>query len=259
MSGPAQILYCGDGIAGLRALEPGSVDLVITDPPWGATRAKWDRPLKWSAWWEAIDRALKPNGIAAVFSSLRLALTIVPLATRRFAYDLVWSKNKASGHLNATRAPLRAHETILIFGDSARGGSAYVPQFTYGHAPMHAATRRSKSELYGRETVTKTKAGTTDRLATSVLPFDVVDNDADIRIHPTQKPIPLLRWLVRAYSMPGDLIADPTCGAGGVLHACRTERRAGVAWEIDPVIADRAQRWLDGRDLPLFERSAEGA
>lgn len=249
----------GDGVAGALALERGAASLVVTDPPWGATRAKWDRPLDWGAWWSAIDHALAARGVAAVFASMRLALEIVPRAPRRFAYDLVWAKNKASGHLNARRAPLRAHETILVFGDSARGASAYTPQRTHGHAPMHAATRRSKSELYGRETVTRTNAGTTERLSTSVLRFDVVDNDADIRIHPTQKPVELLRWLVRAYSRPGELVIDLTCGSGAVVHAARAEGRAAIGWEADPTIADRAQRWLDGRDLPLFERAAEGA
>lgn len=246
----------GDGIAGLLALPRGSVSLVITDPPWGATRAPWDRPLDWRAWWAAIDHALAPGGVAAVFASMRLALAIAPIAPRRFAYDLVWRKNKASGYLNARRAPLRAHESILIFGDSARGECAYEPQFTDGHAPMHAATRRSKSQLYGRETVTVTNAGTTRRYATSVLDVDVVDNNSDIRIHPTQKPVALLRWLVRAYSRPGQLVADPTCGSGAAIHAARTERRDGIGWEADATIADRAQRWLDGRDLPLFAGGA---
>lgn len=249
----------GDGIAGLRCLRAGSASLVVTDPPWGATRASWDRPLEWSDWWAAIDHALAPRGVVCVFSSLKLALEIAPLAPRRFAYDLIWSKNKASGHLNAARAPLRAHETILVFGDAARGPSTYQPQFTHGHEPMHAATRRSKSVLYGRQTVTRTQAGTTSRYATSLLRFDVVDNDSDIRIHPTQKPVALLRWLVRAYSRVGELVVDPTCGSGALVHAARAEGRAAIGWEIDPIACDRAQRWLDGRDLPLFGRAADGA
>lgn len=245
-------LECGDGIAGMLALPRASVSLVCADPPWGATRARWDKPLPWRDWWAAIDHVLAPNGIALVFASMRLAIEIAPLAPRRFAYDLVWRKNRASGHLNANRAPLRAHESILVFGDSARGEAVYRPQFTEGHAPMHSATRRSRSELYGRETVTRTNAGTTRRYATSVLDVDVVGNDSEIRIHPTQKPVALYRWLVRSYAPPGSLAVDPACGSGAFLHAARVEGVSAIGWELDPARADRAQRWLDGRDLPLF-------
>ena len=240
----------GDGIDAMLVAPAASAALVLTDPPWGATRAKWDRPLEWEAWWSAIDRVLVPEGVLAVFANLRLALDLVPLARRRFAYDLVWRKNRKTGHLNASKAPMRQHELILVFGDQA--SEAYHPQRTGGHAPMHAATRRSKSELYGRETVTTTKKGDTTRLDGSVLDFDSVSNDSPIRIHSNQKPIALLRWLVRAYSKPGDLVLDPTCGSGAVIHAARAEGRSAIGYEADSDAADRAKRWLEGRDLPLF-------
>lgn len=251
MSTRAEIV-CGDGIAGMRALPPGCAGLVLNDPPWAQTSAPWDRALDWRAWWAAIDHVLAPTGTAVVFASLKLALTITPIAPRPLRYDLVWRKNKATGHLDAKKRPMRRHELILVFGEAA-----YEPQFTHGHEPMHAATRRSVSEVYGRETTTCTAAGRTDRYATSVLDFDVVDNCADIRIHSTQKPIPLLRWLVRAYSQPGELVVDPTCGSGSAIQAARAERRAAIGWEIDPAKAERAQRWLDGRDLPLFDPPRE--
>ena len=248
-------IRCGDGVEGLRALSRGSVSLVLTDPPWGATQAKWDVPLDWRAWWEAIDHVLAPRGVASV----RLALDIVPLARRRYAYDLVWAKNKASGHLNAKRAPLRAHELILVFGDRVR----YEPQFTFGHEPMHAATRRRGSVLYGAQRASGAEAGTTRRYATSVLPFAVVNNDGSHhRIHSTQKPEALLRWFVRAYTQPGDLVVDPTCGSGAAIRAARAEGRVGIGWEIDPETAALACAWLarerdDRADRPADDRTAD--
>lgn len=244
---PGRHLHLGDGITGMLALAPGEAQLVLTDPPWGATKAIWDRPLDWRAWWAAIDHALAPTGTVAVFTSLRLALEIVPLASRPFAYDLIWKKNRPSGHLNAKRAPLRVHETVLIFG---RG--SYNPQFTYGHAPMNQATRISKSELYGRETITTTTAGATHRYQTSILDVASVANDSEGRIHSTQKPVDLLRLLVRSYSSPGDLVLDPTAGSGAVLHACRFEGRSCIAWESHPPMFEAASAWLEGRDSPLF-------
>lgn len=203
-------LQLGDGIAGLLTLPSGSIDLVLTDPPWGATRAAWDQAPDWRAWWAAINHALAFGGIAVVFASMRLAMEIGPLSPR------------------------------------------YVPQFTDGHAPMHQATRRSKSVLYGTETVTTTNAGTTRRYATSVLDVDVVPNDRPVRIHPTQKPVSLLRWLVRAYCRPGQRVADPTAGSGAALVAARAEGCEAIGWELDPEMHRAALAWIEGRDTPLF-------
>lgn len=251
-------LNLGDGCDGLLGLEAGSASLVLVDPPFGATRARWDRPLDWLRWWDAIDHALAPGRVAVVFATLRAALKICARPARRFAYDLVWKKNRASGHLNARRAPLRAHELILVFGDSAREAGCYEPQLTYGHAPMNAATRVSKSELYGRETVTSSNAGQTHRYQTSVLSFKSVANDTAGRIHPTQKPVELLRWLVRAYSRADELVVDPCAGSGATLQAARLEGRRAVGWENDPDIYGQARAWLDGTDSPLFAAKVTG-
>lgn len=202
------------------------------------------------------------TGDAAAISHLLLRraerLEIAPLAmVRAYSGRHLHRTDRrrwiAGLRLDGNKAPLRAHELMLVFG-----AAAYDPQFTEGHPPMHEATRRSSSALYGRNCVTKTKAGTTRRYATSVIPASVVNNDADIRIHSCQKPVELLRWLVRAYSRPGDLVADPTCGSGAAIQAARAEGRQAIGWELDSAAADRAQRWLDGRDLPLFEEAAHG-
>lgn len=238
----------GDGLAGLSGLPSGSVSLIVNDPPWGQTRAAWDRPLRWDLWWEAIDHALAADGVLVVFASIRLACAIIPIARRPFLYDLVWKKNRASGHLNARKAPLRAHESVLVFGSMR-----YTPQYTYGHKPMNAATRISKSEIYGRESVTSSNAGQTHRYQTSVLEIDSVANDTDARIHSTQKPVDLLRWLVRSYSVPGELVADPTCGSGSLVQAARLEGRDAIGWETNASHAAAAQAWLAGTDSPLFQ------
>ena len=251
MTVAAQLLT-GCGVRGLEMCARGCAKLHIGDPPWGATHAKWDRPLDWPRWWRAIDHVLAPDGIAVVFMSARLSWIVGPLAPRRFSYDLILRKNRASGHLNAKRAPLRAHESIYVFGDPAKGPTAYRPQFTEGHGPMSSGVRRSFSKLYRRETTTTIKAGTTRRYATSVLDVDVVPNDRPVRIHETQKPVELLRWLVRAYTEPGDLVIDSTFGSGASLKAAEVEGRRALGWEIDPARADRARRWLEGRDTALF-------
>ena len=241
----ASAIIHGDGIARLLGLRAGSVALVLTDPPWGATRAAWDRPLDWSAWWAAIDHALAADGTLVVSASIKLAMAWGAIARRPFAYDLVWRKNRSTGHLNAKRAPMRAHETLLVFG-----ATSYSPQFTVGHRPMNAATRRSRSSLYGTERTTSSQAGTTRRYATSVLDFPVLPNIGGRRLHPTEKPVDLMRWIVRAYTKPGDVVADPTCGSGAAVRAAVDEGRIGVGWDINETFAaDARARLAGGGDL----------
>ncbi len=241
----------GDGVNALLDMPRGSVALVIADLPYGVTKAKWDRQIDPAVFAAAYDHALAPDGVLIAFANFRLGVELYQYAKRRFLYDLIWKKNRKSGHLNAKRDPMRAHETLLVFG-----AHRYDPQLTYGHPPMDACTRISKSELYGRETVTKSNAGSTERYQSSILEVDCVANDTDGRIHSSQKPIDLYRWLIKAYTRPGDLVFDPTCGSGASLQAARLEGRDAIGWELHHPHYEAARNWLAGTDTPLFATAA---
>jgi hypothetical protein len=142
------------------------------------------------------------------------------------------------------------HEQLLVFGSAK-----YTPQTMPGHKPLTAGKRGSRTSLYGAQRDTNVVQGRLDRWQTSVLPFDVVNNIGKARRHPTQKPVSLLRWLVRAYSNPGDLVADPTCGSGALVHAARDEGRPAIGWELHEPTATAAAAWLTSVD-PLFTARA---
>jgi len=220
----------GDGIAGLYSLDAGSAALVLSDLPSGATRAEFDNEADLEALWPAVWHALRPNGIAVMMaSSLRFASRVLASQDRYFRCDLVWSKSLATGHLNARRAPLRAHEFILVF---SRKIGVYRPQMLQGASPIHAARRTSSGENYGPDTyVTSSRAGATDRYPTSVLEFASVGTSSKTRIHPQQKPEPLLRWLIRTYSDPGDLVVDPYAGSGSTGKSALAEGRQFRGWD----------------------------
>ena len=231
------LVQLGDGIDGLLSLTPGSVALVLSDLPSGATRAEFDVQADLLRLWPAIWRALKSGGIAVLMaSSLRFAAQVQATGEPHFRYDLIWSKSLATGHLNASRAPLRAHEYILVF---AREAVTYNPQMLTGATPIHAARRMGeRGENYNAgKRVTCSRAGATDRYPTSVLDFASVGTSSSSRVHPQQKPVPLLRWLIRTYSNPGDLVVDPYAGSGSTGEASLMEGRSFLGWDASPRFA----------------------
>ena len=144
---------------------------------------------------------------------------------------MIWSKSLATGYLNAKRAPLRAHEFILFF---SRQVSTYYPQMMQGATPIHAARRAHNGENYGHSNASKSRAGATDRFPTTVLEFASVGTSSKIRKHPQQKPESLLRYLIRSYSNPGDLVVDPYAGSGSTGIASSAEGRSFRGWDSSP-------------------------
>lgn len=236
----------GDGVAALSALQAGSAGLVLTDLPSGETRADFDKKVDLTLFWGGVWHALKPSGVAAVFaSSLAFAAEVRASAEQEYRYDIIWAKTLATGHLNARHRPLRAHEFILVFFRSA---GTYEPQMSEGHGPIHRARRTSHGENYGRFVrATDSRAGATDRYPTSVLRFASVGTSSKQRRHPQQKPVPLLRWLVRTYSKSSDVVVDPFAGSGSTLEAAEAEGREALGWDSSPRFARSAVRGEPGK------------
>ena len=252
--------HLGDGLRGLASLKAGSVGLVLSDLPSGETNAKFDRkiagpdlPIFWSRAW----RALKRGGNVVLFaSSLPFAAEVIASEPESYRYDLVWSKSIKTGFLNAKHRPLRSHEFILVFSQERAtynpemvGGS--VPVSSNGHKgskgsenygtgkfkPIHFNQKRGSSgENYGTTNDAKgrSRVGATDRFPSSVLTYNSLGVRHEDRRHPQQKPVELLRALVRTYSKPGELVVDPFAGSGSTGVAAIAEGRRFVGWDSDP-------------------------
>jgi site-specific DNA-methyltransferase (adenine-specific) len=233
-------LYLGDCLDVMPTLKAGSVDLVLTDPPYGTTACSWDSVIPLEPMWSEIWRVLKPNGAAVLFASQPFSAALVMSQPRWFKQALVWKKNKASGHLNAKRRPLTAHEDILVF---YRKQPVYNPQRTSGHRARGGWKRGADTEVYGAQRPT-TYEGTDDtRCPTSVLEADVVNNDGTNggRFHPTQKPVPLLSTLIRTYSNRDDVVLDFTMGSGSTGVACVETERSFIGIEQEAEFVEIAE------------------
>jgi len=196
----------------LGNIEPQSVDLLLTDFPYGTlnkSRNQWDRIIDYERFWDLVDIICKPN--AAIVSTAAQPFTSVLISTnyRDFKYCLVWEKSKATGYLNAKKQPMRAHEDIVVF---YKKQPTYNPQMTVGK-PYDKGTAVRDAEQYGKQTKAvhvKNEEGT--RYPRSVLYFKTAEDEG--KLHPTQKPIALYEYLIRTYSNEGDTILDPCMGSG---------------------------------------------
>lgn len=217
----------GDCLEVLPTLADASIDLVLADPPYGVTRNAWDSQIDLLRLWPQLLRVAKPAAAIVLCAAPPFDKQLAMSMMQHYRYDWVWEKGNATGHLNAKRQPLRAHEYLLVF---YRQPPTYNPQKTTGHSPVNRFYTRHSGSNYGSAEVATAGGGSTDRYPRSVLRFSS-DKQTDHR-HPTQKPLALMCYMVRTYSNPGDTVLDFCAGSGTVGRACEAEGRKFVGIEI---------------------------
>ena len=219
-------LRCCDAFDLLASLADGSVDLTVTDPPYGTTAHSWDVAPDWGRLMAELLRVTR--GVTCVFSQMPVAVDLVNAARDAFRYQIVWRKTKSQGYLDANRRPLRAHEVILVFRE--KGYGEFHPQMREGFEPYFLPHGADRSAAYGHHGAHLSESDGS-RYPIDVIDFANVDSGAGG--HPTRKPTDLLRWLVRSYSSEGALVLDPFAGSGSLGEACALERRRFVGSELD--------------------------
>lgn len=228
---PPNTICLGETIETMQGIKTNTVDLILTDLPYGITRNKWDQVIDYEKLWKTYERITKESGTIILFATMNFANELINAAHTysnfKFKYDLIWSKNKATGFLNAKKQPLRNHELILVFHRSVE---YYKPLLTDGHKKSNYAKKVGSGENYGKTKV-YAREGTTTRYPKSILKYNVVNNDDPKRIHPTQKPIQLLEWLIESYSKKDELVLDNTMGSGSTIIAAINKNRKYIGIE----------------------------
>lgn len=204
-----------DALEHMRSIPDKSVDLILLDPPYGATKNKWDIAPEWPVFWHEFKRLLSgPKCPVVITSQLPYAVDVIASNRAWYKYEWVWQKTIATGHLDAANKPLRAHELVLVFAQSA---PVYNAQLTAG-TPYVTKRGRYSSNYGSQRTTTTINNGT--RNPTTVLTYQ---NERGL--HPTQKPAPLFEFLIKTYTEPGGVVLDPFMGSGTTaLAAWRTNR-----------------------------------
>jgi len=209
----------------LPTLESGSVDMILADLPYGTTNCKWDSPIDLQRLWPEYRRICK--GAIVLFAQTPFDKVLGASNIRELRHEWIWEKGNATGHLNANRAPMKAHENILVF---AVGGYTYNPQRTTGHArKVSTKKRRDDCPVYNEHD--RTPYDSTSRYPRSVQKFSS-DKQRGGK-HPTQKPFALCEYLIRTYSNPGDTVLDNVMGAGTTGVAAVAAGRDFVGIELN--------------------------
>lgn len=232
----------GDCLEALRSMGDNSIQLVAADPPYGTTQNAWDVPICSDVLFDELWRVC--SGAVVLNASQPFSSDLVVRQKSKFKHEWVWEKNKATGHLNAKRMPMKAHEQVLVF---AQGKYVYNPQMTDGHKPMNTYTQTSNGDCYG-STKRPSGGGATKRYPRSIQYFPVINNDDPNKTHSTQKPVDLMRYIIRTYSNPGDVVLDFCCGSGTTGVAAAIEGRSAVLIEKDEAFSiaarDRVEKSL---------------
>lgn len=226
-------LINGDCIEEMNNLidEDVKVDLVLTDLPYGTTQCKWDSIISFEAIWSCLNK-LCPNNPYIFFGNEPFSSLLRLSNLDNYKYDLIWDKIVRTGHLNAKKQPLRQFENIMIFYNKQ---PTYNPIMWIGEEENHPhKTTKKTTNVYGSHHEVPTKL-TKEKYPTNIIQVNARANECNNvnRVHPTQKPVALLEYLIKTYSNEGDTVLDFTMGSGSTGVACRNTNRDFIGIELD--------------------------
>ncbi len=226
----------------MKKLPDGSVDLVLTDPPYGTTACKWDTVIPFEPMWEQLKRVTKKNGAIVLFGSQPFTSALVMSNPKMFKYEWVWEKNVNSNFMLAKKQPLRHHENVLVFAVST---PRYFPQMEDG---VPYQRKRAVGEILDTDHFAS-KFQRTDSVSDKRYPKTVLKIARDERqVHPTQKPVALMEYLIKTYTNEGETVLDFTMGSGTTGVACKNLNRNFIGIELDSTYFTIAKARLDATD-----------
>ena len=224
-------LMHGDCLELMKNIPDGSIDAIIADIPYGTTKCKWDTVIDLPAMWGQLERIVKHNGAIVLFGAQPFTTVLISSNMPMFKYTWVWVKNLKTGNLNAKRMPMGGHEDIVVFYSKP---PTYNPQKRQRTTEVKSGNKKnSKTSVYGRQ-----KEYYVDNQSNLINPNTVIDNmncvhNANGKVHPTQKPVALLEYLVKTYTNEGETVLDFTMGSGTTGVACINTNRRFIGIELD--------------------------
>lgn len=223
--GKATIYNC-DCMEMLKEIKSESIDSIITDPPYGTTACKWDSVIDLPLMWEQLKRIIKPNGAIVMTASQPFTTVLISSNLKMFKYEWIWEKPQGTNPMNAKVMPLKSHENILVFYSNKPN---YNPQMWQSTPYSGFSSDSSKiGEVYGFAKSKHRSNPEGTRYPKTVLRFK-----QDKGLHPTQKPVALMEYLIKTYTNENETVLDFTMGSGTTGVACVNTNRKFIGAELD--------------------------
>lgn len=242
-------LVQGDCLQLMKKLPDKSIDLILADLPYSKTHNHWDSLIPFDELWIQYSRIIKDHGAIVLFGQTDFSAQLIMSNPKMFRYNLVWDKVRTTGFLNARRMPMRRHEDILIFYKKL---PTYNPQMVEGGEPSHSRGKKwagkgkaqDDGKIYGKyqHDYEAPSTKTNMKYPTSILQFS---NKVRGNVHPTQKPVELLEYLIKTYSNEGDIVLDNTMGSGSTGVAAMNTDRRFIGMEIETKYFDIARQRIE--------------
>ena len=215
----------GDCLELMKEIPDKSIDMILCDLPYGTTHNKWDNIISLDALWGGYERVIKNNGAIVLFGDGMFTANLMLSNPKMWRYNLIWDKQRGCDFLNANVKPLKSHEDICVF---YKHKPTYNKQYWYSK-PYRKTKNGSLSNNYGdrKEAYTESKDGKRNPLSILSFPRD------GKRIHPTQKPVALLEYLIKTYTNEGETVLDNCMGSGSTGVACINTNRNFIGYELD--------------------------
>lgn len=230
MSDKLYTLISGDCLEKMKDIPDGSVDMILCDLPYGTTACKWDALIPFAPLWAEYRRVCKPNAAIVLTGSQPFTSALIMSNLQDFKYALVWAKTRNSHPFFAKIRPLPQHEDVLVF---CRGKHIYNPQMEKSDKPYKINAAAGK--LRGDEALKKWEGESkvsNERCPTSVI--RISNSSSEAGLHPTQKPVALMEYLVKTYTGEGQTVLDNCFGSCSTGVACLNTNRRFIGIERDP-------------------------
>jgi site-specific DNA-methyltransferase (adenine-specific) len=230
-------IYQQSCLEGMKFIPDKSIDMILCDLPYGTTQNKWDSIIPLDKLWEQYERIIKDDGAIVLTAQTPFDKTLGASNLKLLKYEWIWEKNKATGHLNAKKMPMKAHENVLVF---------------YKNLPTYNAqglTRKEKPTIRRGASGNGTNYGKSDKDAIQEFenyPRDILRIDMDTKtVHPTQKPVALFEYFVKTYTNEGDIVLDNCMGSGTTAVVCKKTNRNYIGFETEPQYIELANIRLE--------------
>ena len=231
----------GDCLELMKEIPDESIDMILCDLPYGTTHNKWDNIISLDALWGGYERVIKDNGAIMLFGDGMFTANLMLSNPKMWRYNLIWDKQRGCDFLNANVKPLKSHEDICVF---YKHKPTYNKQYWYSN-PYKRTKNGSLSNNYGDRKSAYSESTDGRRNPLSILSFPRDGN----RIHPTQKPIALLEYLIKTYTNEGETVLDNCMGSGSTGVACINTNRNFIGMELDEKYFEIAKERIENEKL----------